>query len=201
YYISCGADRIFAQPNTITGSIGVFGLLPNFRNLFTNKFGITFDTANTNKHSDMGSVFRSVSESERLVVQNGVESIYKVFVGRVASGRKMSFAAIDSIGQGRVWSGMDAMNLGLVDQLGGLKDAIKYAAEKLKLTEYKILSLPKQKEPFEELMNELKGQGDEKARTFLKNELGENYSILMTLRKLNTMKGIQARLPFEFIIE
>ena len=149
----------------------------------------------------MGSVFRSVSESERAVVQNGVESIYKVFVGRVASGRKMSFADVDSIGQGRVWSGVDAKNLGLVDQLGGLKDAIKYAAEKVKLTEYKIQTLPKQKEPFEELMNELKGEGDEQARMFLKNELGENYNILMALRKLNAMKGIQARLPFEYIIE
>ncbi len=201
YYISCGADQIFAQPNTITGSIGVFGLLPNVRNLFINKFGITFDTANTNKHSDMGSLFRPVSESERVVVQNGVESIYQVFIGRVASGRKMSLAAVDSIGQGRVWSGVDAKNIGLVDQLGGLKDAIKFAADKAKLTEYRIQSLPKQKEPFEELINELKGEGDDQARTFLRQELGENFNFLISLKKIGNMKGVQARLPFEYIIE
>ncbi|MCC7301247.1 MAG: signal peptide peptidase SppA [Bacteroidia bacterium] len=200
YYISCGADRIFAQPNTITGSIGVFGMLPNMQKMFANKFGITIDTVNTNKHSDLGSVFRSVSETEGLVIQKGVEDIYQVFLHRVAAGRKMSVAAVDSIGQGRVWSGADALNLGLVDALGGLKDAIKYAAEKVGTKEYRIIYLPKQKKPFEEFMSELKGEGEDQARQFLRNELGDQYTMVLGFRKLCAMKGVQARLPFEFII-
>lgn len=200
YYISCGADRIYAQPNTITGSIGVFGMLPNFRKMFENKFGITMDTANTNAHSDMGSVFRSVSEKEGAVIQNGVESVYQVFIGRVASGRKMTVAAVDSIGQGRVWSGADAKGLGLVDELGGINDAVKYAADKAGLKEFRTVSLPKQKEPFEELMSELKGEGEDKAHQFLQRELGEHYTYFIGLKKLANMKGVQARLPFEISI-
>ncbi len=201
YYISCGADRIFAQPNTITGSIGVFGLMPNLKNFYSSKFGITFDTANTNKHSDLGSPNRPISADEGSVIQNGVDNIYHVFIGRVAAGRKMSTASIDSIGQGRVWSGVDALKIGLVDELGGLDDAIKYAATKVKLEEYRLLNWPKQKDPFEEFMNELKGESDEQARTFLKKELGEQYDIWVALKKITNMKGVQARLPFEMIIE
>jgi protease IV len=200
YYISCGADRIFAQPNTITGSIGVFGMLPNLEKMFKNKLGITFDTANTNKHSDLGNLSRPVSESEGKVIQNGVESIYKTFIGRVANGRGMSPDAVDSIGQGRVWSGVDALKIGLVDELGGLKDAIKYAAGKVNLENYRLVTLPKQKEPFEEILKELSGEAEARTYQRIQKELGLSLDVMQSLSKIMKMKGVQARLPFEIYI-
>lgn len=198
YYISCAADYIFAQPNTITGSIGVFGLLPNLQNFYKNKLGITFDTANTNRHSDIGTLNRPVTEEERVVIQKGVEIIYQQFIKRVADGRKKTTAEIDSIGQGRVWSGSDALQIGLVDQLGGIKDAIKYAVEKAKLKEYKLIYLPKQKEPLEEFMKKL--NGEESAALAIKKELGEQYIYYKQLQEIFKFKGVQARLPFEMIL-
>lgn len=201
YYISCGADYIFAQPNTITGSIGVFGILPNLSKMYKNKFGITIDTANTNKHADLGTLNRPVMDSERSVIQDGVESVYTTFIGRVASGRKKTSAEVDSIGQGRVWTGVDALKIGLVDELGGLQDAIAYAVKKAGLEEYRIINLPKQKDPFEELMKELSGKSDETVKQILQKELGSSYQYIRMLQTFSGMKGIQARVPYEVIFE
>jgi len=197
YYISCMADVIVAQPNTITGSIGVFGLLPNAQKFFNNKLGITIDTANTNKHADLGSAFRPVTGEEREYVQQSVENVYDVFIGKVAEGRKKSKAEIDSIGQGRVWSGVDAKAIGLVDELGGINDAIKIAAKSAKLDKYKIVEFPKQKDIFEAL---LKGITDEVEAKLVKSQLGDNYTLYNNIKKMTTLKGIQARLPYEVVL-
>lgn len=197
YYISCAADRIFAQPNTITGSIGVFGLIPNFKKAFEEKLGITVDTVNTNAHSDMMSAFRNATPSESVHIQKSVENVYKTFIGRVAEGRGMTTEAVNEIGQGRVWSGSDAIAIKLVDELGGLPEAIAYAAKKAKLKEYKIEELPIQKNPLDELLG--KAEDDAEARIMKKN-LGESYIYLKQVRSILNSKGVQVRLPYEIII-
>ncbi len=197
YYISCAADRIFAQPNTITGSIGVFGMIPNVQKALDQKLGITVDTVNTNLHSDVGGPLRGVSASEYDYIQGGVERVYDVFTKRVAEGRKMSQADVDSIGQGRVWTGADALKINLVDEMGGLNDALAYAAKKAKVTDYKIVELPKQKSPFDFLT---KKENELEAR-FIKKNLGISYTFFKQLQKLVNTQGIQARLPFEMLIQ
>jgi len=199
YYISCAADAIVAHPNTITGSIGVFGVFPNVQNLFSDKLGINVDTVKTNKHSDFGNMYRAVSKEESAVVQTWIENVYNDFIGKVADGRHMKVADVDSIGQGRVWSGMDGKRIGLVDEFGGIKDAIALAAEKAKLKEYKILELPKQKEPFEEIFKNL-FDGDDMVEQKLKNELGDSYDNFKRMKNILKYKGIQARLPYDVVI-
>lgn len=198
YYISCAADKIYAQPNTITGSIGVFGIIPNAQKALSEKLGITIDTVNTNKHSDIGTILRKASPEEYNYIQQGVERVYDVFTSRVAQGRHMQQAMVDSIGQGRVWSGRDALGIGLVDELGGIEDAIAYAAKKASLSNYRIMSLPKQKDPLEELLG--KGSEEAEARILSKN-LGVQYTYLKELKTVLGQKGVQARLPFEMILE
>lgn len=198
YYISCSADRIFAQPNTITGSIGVFGMIPNAQKALSEKLGITIDTVNTNKHSDVGTILRGVTADEYEYVQQSVEHIYDVFITKVATGRKTSKNAIDSIGQGRVWSGADAIKINLVDELGGINDAIAYAAKQAKLKEYKLVDFPKQKDPLQELLSN--SQDEMEART-MKSYLGEQYLYMKYLKNVLNLKGVQARLPYEMIIE
>lgn len=198
YYISCAAHRIFAQPNTITGSIGVFGMIPNLQKAFEQKLGITLDTVNTNKHSHVGSVFLPVNEKEHAFIQKSVEKIYDVFTKRVAEGRNMTQAMVDSIGQGRVWTGADALKINLVDELGGLNDALAYAAKQANLKEYKLVELPKQVHPFAEFLG---NAGDEAEARILQKNLGETYSYLKHIKNIISLKGVQARLPFEMIIE
>jgi protease-4 len=194
YYISCAADTIVAEPNTITGSIGVFGVLFNAQGFMNNKIGITFDTVKTNTHADIGSINRPLTASERDIIQKSVEHVYDVFITRVAEGRKLTKEQVDEIGQGRVWSGVDAKRIGLVDVLGGLETAIEIAAQKAGLDNYKLLSLPKQKDPFEELFS--KGtSGVEEA--MVKHFLGENAKYYITLDRLKSYSGIQARMPYE----
>ena len=198
YYISCAADRIFAQPNTITGSIGVFGLLPSFKRMLENKLGITLDTVNTNAYSDVASGLRPLSEKEINYIQTGVEKVYDTFTLRVAEGRGMSQADVDSIGQGRVWSGVEALKIKLVDELGGLDDAIAYAAKKANTTLYKIQELPKQSNPLDALMG--KKETELETRLMQKN-LGPSYKYLKQLQNLTKLHGVQARLPFELDIQ
>lgn len=198
YYISCAADTIVAQPNTITGSIGVFGLLPNAQKMLNNKLGINIDTVKTNKYADLGSIFRPLNEGERQIIQNGVNDIYHEFIGKVAEGRGMTTADIDSIGQGRVWSGRDALRIGLVDVLGGLDVAIKIAAEKAKLTDYRAYEMPEVKDPFEKFLADLKGDAEE---TAMRQRLGQYYPFLKDIEELARMKGVQARLPFVMHID
>jgi len=197
YYISCAADRIFAQPNTITGSIGVFGIVPNFKKAFEEKLGITVDTVNTNKYSDIMSTFRGATPTESTVIQKSVENVYDVFTTKVAAGRKMTKEAVDSIGQGRVWSGSDALKIGLVDELGGLAEAIAYAAKQAKLKEYKLDELPLQKNPLDEVFG--KAEEDAEMRVMKKN-LGESYIYLKQVRNIMNSKGVQVRLPYEIIM-
>lgn len=197
YYISCAADKIYAQPNTITGSIGVFGIMPNAQKMLSEKLGITIDTVNTNKHSDMGGIFRGVTENERNKIQNSVENVYDVFTKRVAEGRKMKQSDVDSIGQGRVWSGSDALKIKLVDELGGLDKAIEFAAKKSNTSDYTILQLPKVKNPIEELFNDIEKETEAKV---IKNQLGDSYKYLKSLKTIINLKGVQARMPYDLII-
>ena len=198
YYISCAADRIFAQPNTITGSIGVFGMIPNAQKALSEKLGITIDTVNTNKHSDVGTILRGATTVEYEYIQQSVEHIYDVFITKVATGRKTTKNNIDSIGQGRVWSGADAIKINLVDELGGINDAIAYAAKQAKLNEYKLLELPKQKDPLQELLGNTKEEMETRS---MKSNLGETYLYVKQIKNVLQMKGVQARLPYEMIIE
>jgi protease IV len=193
YYIVAPCDTIVSEPNTITGSIGVFGILFNAKELFNKKLGITFDGVKTNEHSDIMTFSRPLSAAEKDIIQNGVEDIYNVFVSHVAKGRKMSNESVDAIGQGRVWSGIAAKRIGLVDVLGGLNTAIKIAAEKAKLKKYKIIGLPKLEDPFQELLKNITG---EVKLMVLKSELGENYIYYKQAKELVNIQGIQARLPF-----
>ncbi len=194
YYISCAADTIVAEPNTITGSIGVFGVLFNAQGFMNNKLGITFDTVKTNLHADIGSIYRPLSASEKDIIQKSVEHVYDVFITRVAEGRKLTKEQVDQIGQGRVWSGVDAKRIGLVDVLGGLETAIEIAAQKAGLENYKLLALPKQKDPLEELFSKGTSSVEE---AIIKHFLGENAKYYITLDRLKKYSGIQARMPYE----
>ena len=198
YYISCVADTIVARPNTITGSIGVFGLLFNAENMFKNKLGITFDSVKTGKYADLGSFHKPMSDKEKQIIQDEVERIYDIFITHVSEGRKMSKAAVDSIGQGRVWTGIDAKRLGLVDVLGGLNDAIAIAAGKANLTKYRTIALPEQKEFFEKLMQDL---NTEARTTFMKEQLGDSYEYYKGLNNLVKQNGILAKMPMTLEIK
>lgn len=193
YYISCGADSIFAQPNTITGSIGVFGLLPNTEKLMHDKLGITSDGVKAGKFSDLGKTDRALTPEEMDIMQHYVDQTYDLFISRVADGRRMQINAVDSIGQGRVWTGLDALKIGLVDRLGNLDDALKSAASMAKLKEYKLMTLPRLKDPFEEILSSLSGE----TRVSLQQELGEYYQWISLVKKVQNMKGVQARLPYD----
>lgn len=198
YYIASAADTIVASPNTITGSIGVFGLLMNAENFFENKLGITTDVEKTNQWSDFGTVFRPLSETERLVLQHMVDETYQVFVSHVAEGRNLKFAEVDAMAEGRVWSGSNAKERKLVDVFGGLETAIKIAAEKAKLGEkYRITELPKQEEAFAQIMKELTGEVKQR---FVRNELGAHYNQYMYIKKMLESDRIQARMPFEISV-
>ena len=190
YYISCAANKIVAEPTTLTGSIGVFGLMFNAQNMFKNKLGITFDTYKTNTYGDIGTMSRPMTESERLIIQRSVDQVYNTFTSRVAEGRKMKQADVDSIGQGRVWSGVDAKRIGLVDEIGNINDAIRIAADLAKIKEYRIKSMPEQKEPFEELMS---GISEEAKVWYFQTTLGDQYYILKELQSIKNKQGVQAR--------
>lgn len=198
YYIACAADSIIANPTTLTGSIGVFGIIPDFQKFFNNKLGITFDQVKTNQNSDYISVTRPMTPYEAKVMTNSVEKIYGTFVGHVAQGRSMTNANVDSIGQGRVWSGIDGLRIQLVDGTGGINKAVKIAASMAKLDDYRIISLPKQKDPFTQLMEDISGSTDE---ILLKEKFGVFYPYYKEIQSLYNMQGVQARLPFSITID
>lgn len=197
YYISCGAEAILAQPTTITGSIGVFGVIPNLSGLLTDKIGVTFDKVSTNEHADMPSFTRKMTPFEMNLMQNHVESVYKIFISHVADGRKKSTFAIDAIGQGRVWSGINGNEIGLVDKLGGLNDAVKLAASKAGIQHYRIKELPKLKDTFEEL---LKNFSTSVQSIFLQSKLGDSYQLYENFTRESKMRGIYTRMPFNLEI-
>jgi protease-4 len=193
YYISAPGTKIYADPVTISGSIGVFGVLPNAGKLMKQKLGISTETVNTNKNSDFPSVFRPMNNFEKEVMQTNIDKIYNEFVGKVASGRKMSKEYVDSIAQGRVWSGTDAKKLGLVDEIGGLKTSVEAAAALANIDTYSVRELPVAVDPFVKLLTQL--SGDVKMK-ILKNELGESARFYNQLQELKNLSGIQARLPY-----
>lgn len=198
YYISCAADYIYAEPTTITGSIGVFGLVPNIGSFMTNKLGVTFDEVATNENSNLMSINKPLSPYQREVIQNSIERVYDSFTGKVAEGRNMAKEDVDRIGQGRVWSGKQALEIGLVDELGGLENAISKAAELAEVETYKLKSLPTQKEPLQEIIESLTGQS---TSVFMKYSLGENYKYLQLIKDMENRDVIQARMPFEMEIK
>ena len=198
YYISCGAARIMAQPNTITGSIGVFGLLFNAQNMLKNKLGITVDGYKTGLYTDIGTVTRPMTAAEEKIIQQSVDQVYDTFTQRVSKGRNMPVSLVDSLGQGRVWSGTDALKHHLVDTLGGLEDAIKLAASIAQLQNYRIKEMPEKKKAVQQLMEDLSA----KAQLWIENRtLGEEAQYLKALRSTLRAKGIQTRMDFEIIFQ
>ncbi|MGB4399579.1 MAG: signal peptide peptidase SppA [Daejeonella sp.] len=197
YYIACAADSIFAQPNTITGSIGVFGIIPNMQKFFNDKLGITFDGVKTGRFSDLGDVSRPLTEDEKMIFQHEVDKTYNTFTKKVADGRKKSQAYIDSIGQGRVWSGTEAVQNGLVDRLGDIDDAIKSAAKKAKLKDYKVVSYPTQVDPLKSLFD---NSADKVRLYFVKKELGDNFTYYEQLKSALGVSGVQARIPYNITV-
>lgn len=196
YYIAVGAHKIFAEPTTITGSIGVFGTVPNIHGL-AGEIGINAEQVGTNKNSVDYSFFEPMSDEFRNLVQEGVENTYETFLKRVAQGRNISVAEADSMAQGRVWSGVDAKRLGLIDELGNLEDAISEAAKMADLKEYGIRKFPKYKSGFERMLEDLSGAGVKAKEKFIQEEIGiEAYSILKEVKSAMEQKGIQARMPF-----
>ncbi|MBL7886097.1 MAG: signal peptide peptidase SppA [Flavobacterium sp.] len=198
YYIACNANKIYAESNTITGSIGVFGMLPNFTQAF-NKLGINTEQVKTHERANNYSPFVPLDDNTRAFAQESVEKIYSTFVNRVAAGRKMTFAQVDAIGQGRVWSGQDALRIGLVDKIGGMDDALKEAAALAKIKEYRTQDFPEYEKDFDDVLAQF-GLAQSK-ESMMKEELGEeNYLILQRLKRLNQLKGVQAILPYEINI-
>jgi len=198
YYIAAPANKIFAHQNTITGSIGVFGVMVNAQELLNNKLGIKIETVKLGKYADLGTPDRPMSADEKQIIQNEIERVYTDFTGKVAKGRKLSIAKVDSLAEGRVYSGIEAKALGLIDEFGGLEDAVKYAAKLKKLNNYRVVNFPEQKEPIEEIINMLQ---DNAQAWFIKNQIGqENYRLIHEVKKIQHYQGIQARLPYSLKI-
>ncbi len=197
YYISCNADSVFANANTITGSIGVFSIVPNFESFFKNKLGVTFDRVKTAPYADMGSGDRPLTETEKRFFQASVDSIYYTFKSRVAAGRKKEVTYVDSIAQGRVWTGSRAITVGLVDKIGTLQDAVDCAVRMAKLSgkEYRVREYPEKKSFLEQIMNNYKKSI---RKDLIKEELGESsVQLLQEIKAVKEMVGVpQARLPF-----
>ncbi len=201
YYIACNANTIFAEANTITGSIGVFGTLPNFSGL-TNKIGIHVEQVSTNENAAGYSLFKPLDEKYKAVTLEGVERIYNVFVNRVATGRKMTFEQVDAIAQGRVWSGSEALKIGLVDKIGGMDQALAEAARLSKITKYKTRSYPEYQKNFSDLLSNFGIPFVKSKESFIKDEVGEeNYKMIEQIKKMTARKGIQATMPFEINVK
>ncbi|HIG32867.1 MAG TPA: signal peptide peptidase SppA [Flavobacteriales bacterium] len=193
YYIACAADSIVANPTTLTGSIGVFGVIPNFSKFYKNKLGITIDTVNTSKYADMG-VNRPLSIFEKNKIQKNVETIYTTFITHVGEGRGMSTTAVDEIGQGRIWTGYDAKKIRLIDAYGGLEKAIEIAALLAKVENYRLISLPRKKDPFSELVLEF---GNSRTISdIILAKFGFKTDLTKPIEYLLKSDIIQARMPF-----
>lgn len=200
YYIACNANKIYAEANTITGSIGVFGTLPNFSKL-AEKLGINASLVNTHENAAEYSLIKPLDEKFRIVTQEGVERIYNTFLSRVAVGRKMTILQVDAIAQGRVWSGSEALKVGLVDEIGGMDAALKEAAKMAKISNYKTQNFPQYERSFDDLLTNLGLPFLKTKENLIKEELGEGaYKILNQIKKIQSQKGVQAVLPFEISI-
>lgn len=201
YYISANADRIFAEPNTITGSIGVFGMLPNMSQLGKN-IGINAEQVKTHENASGYSIFEPIDENFKGFVLESIEKTYATFLKRVADGRKMTTEQVDAIAQGRVWTGVDAHKLGLVDEIGGLDDAIKYAAKIGKTSSYRTENFPEYEKSFEDMLANFTGMAMFKTKEqLLKEQLGEEaFQMLEQIKRIKSRKGIQAMMPYELDI-
>lgn len=198
YYIACNANKIYAEANTITGSIGVFGILPNFTQA-AKKIGLNVEQVKTNPNASEYSPFKPLDNNYRAFAQEGVEKIYATFVNRVSAGRKLTFEQVDAIGQGRVWSGQDALKIGLVDKIGGMDEAIKEAARLGKTTKYRTQDFPEFEKDFSDILAKF-GLAQSK-ESMIKEEIGEqNYEILQHIKQMTTQKGVQARMAYELKI-
>ena len=193
YYISCAANKIVAEPNTLTGSIGIFGMFPNMTGLF-NKVALTTDVVKTNTYADLGDVSRPMREDEKALIQSRIESGYDTFITRCADGRGMTKAAIDSIGQGRVWTGEQAIEKGLVDELGGIEKAIAVAAKLADLKDYKLVEVSGSKDFLKDLFEK---QLDEVKLNVVKQLMGEDFEYFKTLNLIKSAPAIQTRLPYD----
>jgi protease-4 len=204
YYIACHADSIFAEPATITGSIGVFGMIPILDKTMRNKLGITFDTVRTQKYSAFGSAVFDFSPEESNLIQQRVDWVYQDFLNKVAQGRRRTTAEIHEIAQGRVWAGAKAKEIGLVDDLGGLDRALAAAAKLANLEKYRTAEYPQTKSGIEQFLDQLmkKKDRDESVRSWAaRQELGEFYPIYQQIKSLRDSKGILFRMPFEMKID
>ena len=193
YYIACAADKIIANPTSITGSIGVFGMIPNMNEFYKSNFGITFDTVKTNDYADMG-IYRKLTTFEKQKIQQGIKEVYETFITKVGEGRGISKKQVDEIGQGRVWSGYDAKKIGLIDEFGGIEKAIELAAKLAEIDEYRTISLPKQKDPFTEFIDDL-------TQTKFSNMLNDELNLInekdfIAIKEIVKGDKIQTRIPF-----
>jgi protease-4 len=193
YYIACAADSIVANPTTLTGSIGVFGMIPNLQNFYKNKLGITIDTANTNKYADMG-INRPLTNYEKRKIQKSIENVYETFITHVSEGRNISKSSVNEIGQGRIWTGYDAKKIGLIDTYGGIEKAVDIASTLANINDYRIISLPKKKDPFSEIATKLASGSN--ISNILLNKIGLSTELTKPIEKLLSRDKIQARLPF-----
>jgi protease-4 len=199
YYIACNANTIFAEKNTITGSIGVFGVLPNFT-VAANRYGINSEQVKTHENASNYSPFVPMDEKFKAITLEGVEQIYSTFIGHVAQGRKMTPAQVDAIGQGRVWTGSEAVKIGLVDKIGGLKEALAEAARLAKIKSYSTLNYPEFEKNFEDMFANFPFAKSK--ASFIKEEIGEeNYRLLQEVKRFQHRKGIQAVMPFEISVQ
>ncbi len=197
YYIACAADSIFAEPNTITGSIGVFSMIPSMEDMLREKVGVTFDTLTTGKYAIGLTPFKNISPAEGAILQESTDEIYETFLARVSDGRKMSRDEVHAVAQGRVWPGAKAKEIGLVDELGGLDRAVKAAADLAGLDSYRTSKYPLIKEPMQQMIEQFTGQGGDKVKSVIEAELNEIVPHYKHLKEIKNMQGeVQARLPF-----
>lgn len=197
YYISCNASKIIAQPNTLTGSIGIFGMFPNMEGL-TKKVGLTFDHVKTNKFADFGDITRPMRDDEKRILQTYIEQGYDIFLTRCSDGRSIAKDSLDLIAQGRVWTGNQALKIGLVDELGGIDKAIEEAAKLAKLDDYALRSYPRQVDFWQNLLSDKK---DELTVQAMKEYLGKDYKTFMMIKEIREQDFIQARLPYDFDVK
>ncbi len=199
YYIACNADKIYAENTTITGSIGVFGMLPNITEL-SKRIGINAEQVQTHENASPYSLFKPLDEKNKAIIQESIENVYSTFVNRVAAGRKMTFEQVDEIAQGRVWTGEQALKIGLVDEIGGMDAAIKHAASLAKIDDYRTQNYPEYDKKFADMWASLPFANAK--QNLIKEEIGEeNYEILQQIKRLTAHQGLQALLPFEIIIK
>ena len=197
YYISCGADKIYADASTITGSIGVFGLIPNMQKMFNNKLGVTFDGVKTNDNADIMSVTLPLTDYQYSYIQKSVDRIYNTFTQRVADGRSTTQAFVDSIGQGRVWTGNKALEIGLVDEIGTLEDAVAYATEVSGVEDPRIKNYPKQEDPFKKFLEDFSMNAK---MYFVDESFKQELELYKQVTRIKEMKGVQAFMPYYFEI-